>query len=207
MRTILTIIFLVASVTSLIAGCTIVPIDEEGNPIGVGETFNADKYVEGIWESRVIPTFREESLPIEEIIQALDKDPQEARQKYGKQRAVGGPFTFMVRGIGQVVDTTPSGLLVDLPPYDGVPDLMLKTGPVFTGTEVRDALDFIKFKDFRDVTQYFAVANKLNERVRNLVVSEIDKSTIIGKTVEFYGAFSLKESNEIILIPVILEIR
>jgi predicted lipoprotein len=182
-------------------------LDEEGNLIGVGEVFNAERYVDGIWETNVLPAFQENALPIDDLIQAIEEDPQAARQKYGRQLAVGGPFTFMVEGEGQVVAVEGPNLMLDLSPYDGKADMAVRLGPVFTGTEVRDALDFIKFKDFRDVTEYFSVANELNKRVRNDVVSKVDKATAVGKTVVFVGAFGLKDKNDIVVVPVILEVR
>jgi len=197
----------VCLIASLLAACTVVPIDEEGNLIGVDEVFDAESLVDEIWQPKVIPAFQENSIPIEEILSMLGKDPQTAREKFGKQTAVGGPFTFMVKGEGKVISLEASSLQVDLLPYDGKADVAVKIGPVFTGTEVRDALDFIKFKDFRDVTQFFAVANELNKKVRNDVVTVVDKETIAGKTIAFHGAFGLKEKNEVVIIPVILEVK
>ena len=191
----------------LLAACTVVPLDEEGNLIGVGEVFNAESYVDGIWETQVLPAFQEKAVPIDELIQAIQEHPQEARQTYGRQVDVGGPYTFMTEGEGRVVAMDGPNLMLDLSPYDGKADLAVRLGPVFTGTEVRDALDFIKFKDFREVTEYFAVANELNKRVRNDVVSKVDKATAVGKSIEFVGAFDLKDDNDIVVVPVILEVR
>ncbi|MCX8062076.1 MAG: DUF2291 domain-containing protein [Anaerolineales bacterium] len=202
----ISVLLLILAIPLLFA-CTVVPIDEKGNPIGVGDMFDAASLVAQIWDTQVIPTFKEKSLPIEQIIDALEKDPQKAREQYGRQAAVGGPYTFMVKGEGKVIDIEASNLLVDLNPYDGREDLFINIGPVYTGTEVRDALDFIRFKDFRDITQYAAVAKELNKKVREEVVSIVDRDNIIGKTIVFFGAFGLKETNKIILIPVILEIR
>lgn len=191
----------------ILSSCTVVPIDDEGNLVGLEEAFDAESQVGEIWESKVIPAFQEESVPIEEILSILAKDPQEAREKFGRQAAVGGPYTFMTKGEGNVIGIEASNLLVDLPPFDDKEDIAIKIGPVFTGTEVRDALDFIKFKDYRDVTQYFAIANELNKKVRNEIVNVVDKSTIVGKTISFYGAFGLKEKNDVVVIPVILDIQ
>lgn len=197
----------VCLIVPLLAACTVVPIDEDGNLIGVGEVFDAESLVNEIWQPKVIPAFQENSIPIEEILLMLERDPQAAREKYGKQTAVGGQFTFMTKGEGKVISLESSSLQIDLLPYDGKADVAVKIGPVFTGTEVRDALDFIKFKDFRDVTQFFAVANELNKKVRNEVVTVVDKETIAGKTIAFHGAFGLKEKDDVVIIPVILEVK
>jgi len=194
-------------ILTLLAACTVVPIDEEGNLIGVGEVFDAETLVDEIWEAQVIPAFQRNAVPIEQILSMLEKDPQAAREKFGRQAAVGGPFTFMAKGEGKVIELETSLLQIDLPPYDGISEVAIKIGPVFTGTEVRDALDFIQFKDFRDVTQFFAVANELNKKVRSEVVVVIDKNGIVGKTIAFHGAFGLKEKTEVVIIPVILEIK
>lgn len=194
-------------ILTLLAACTVVPIDEEGNLIGVGEVFDAETLVDEIWEAQVIPAFQENAIPIEEILVMLENDPQAAREEFGRQAAVGGPFTFMTKGEGRVIELEASLLQIDLPPYDGNSELAIKIGPVFTGTELRDALDFIQFKDFRDVTQFFAVANELNKKVRNEVVVVVDRDAIVGKTIAFHGAFGLKDKTEVIIIPVILEVK
>ncbi len=194
-------------IMALLAACTVVPIDKDGNLIGVGEVFDAETLVDEIWGTQVIPAFQEKSIPIEEILLMLEKDPQAAREEFGKQAAVGGPFTFMAKGEGKVIELEASLLQIDLSPYDGTSEVAIKIGPVFTGTEVRDALDFIQFKDFRDVTQFFAVANELNKKVRNEVVIAVDKESIVGRTIVFHGAFGLKDKTEVIIIPVILEVK
>ncbi len=99
-----------------------------------------------------------------------------------------------------------SNMLVDLAPFDGEKDVAVRLGPAFTGTEIRDSLEFIRFNDFKNVLEYADVSNQLNARVRSTVVNLIDKETVAGKQIAFYGAFALKDPNNIVIIPVILEV-
>jgi predicted lipoprotein len=39
------------------------------------------------------------------------------------------------------------------------------------------------------------------------VVNQIDKETITGKEIAFYGAFALKDPSNIVIIPVVLTVE
>lgn len=189
-------------------GYTIRPIDAQWQPRAAGETeFNAVAYVDGIWESRVVPTVLEKALDVSGLLSELRADRESAQARYGRQAATGGPYSFMARGEGKVTAVQSGSLLLDLPPYDGQPDIQVRIGPAFTGTALRDAVGFIDFGEFRNVLEYADVSNELNARVRNTVVHTIDRAAIAGREVAFAGAFTLQDLNQIVIVPVKLDVR
>lgn len=189
-----------------LSGCKVVQLDEEGNPIGVSDKFDAVAYVDGIWESQVIPTVQEKAVDLPTLLSAIDEDTEAAQSQHGRQAASGSAFNFITKGEGKVLAVESSNLLVDLAPFDGEKDVAVRLGPAFIGTEIRDSLEFIRFNDFKNVLEYADVSTELNTRVRNTVVNDIDKETIVGKEIAFSGAFALKDRENIVIIPVLLEI-
>jgi predicted lipoprotein len=81
-------------------------------------------------------------------------------------------------------------------------------------TSVRDAVGFIKFGDFREQTEFGKVARELNQRVIQDVLDGLDRENLAGKSVSFYGAFTIRTFNapgdidvsEIVVAPVQLEV-
>lgn len=205
-RVMLVIAAVVFVVIFIRSGYTIVYLDEAGKPIGLAAEFDAVVYVDSIWDSEVIPTVRDRAVELSVLMQALADNADAAKEQYGRQDAAAGPYYFLARGEGRVLIVEADNMLVDLLPYDGEADVSVRLGPAFTGTEIRDALAFIRFNDFKNVLEYAAVSNQLNARVRNTVVSEIDKDTIAGKEITFAGAFALRDSDAIVVIPVMLEV-
>jgi predicted lipoprotein len=207
-RGILIVSVLVLLVLMFYDSYTIVHLDEEGKPIGLSGEFDPAVYVDSIWESRVIPTIQEEAVELPVLIEAIETDPEAAKEQYGRQDATAGPYNFLTEGSGRVTVVESGNMLVDLAPYDGDPEVAVRLGPAFTGTEIRDALEFIRFGDFKNVLEYADVSNELNAHVRNLVVNDINKDAIAGQEISFYGAFALRDnSDDIVIIPVVLEVE
>lgn len=189
-----------------LSGCKVVQLDEAGKPIGIGDEFDAAAYVDGIWESQVIPAVQGQAVDLATLLAAVDADSEAAETQYGRQVAAGSSYNFIVKGEGKVLAVDGSNMLVDLAPFDGQKDVAVRLGPAFTGTEIRDSLEFIRFNDFKNVLEYAGVSTELNTRVRTTVVNDIDKETVAGKEVAFSGAFALKDRGNIVIVPVILEV-
>ena len=189
------------------SGCKVVQLDEAGKPTGTNETFDPVAYVDGIWDSSVVPTIQESATDLPTLLSAIEENAEAAKELYGHQAASESSYNFIVTGAGQVLAVESGNMLVDLAPFDGEAEVAVRLGPAFTGTELRDSLDFIRFGDFKNVLEYADVSNQLNARVRTTVVNDINKETVVGKQITFYGAFALKDANDIVIVPVILELE
>ena len=78
-------------------------------------------------------------------------------------------------------------------------------GPPFTGTEIRDSVGFIEFSSFTNVLEYGAVGGELNTQVRKRIGDNINLEGIEGSTISYYGALTLHDTDDIVVVPVMLE--
>jgi predicted lipoprotein len=183
------------------------PIDED---TVAKAGFNALAYVDGIWDLQLIPTIRQEAVDYQTILAAIDKDKDAAIKQYG-HRSGTGSYSFMVKGEAKAVsvDTkSRAGILnIEFAPYDGSAPAKIGIGPVIAGNAVRDAVGFIQFNDFTNQLDFADVTKELNKRVSTVVVKQVDMATISGKTISFYGAFTLDDRAKIVITPVILEAK
>ena len=75
-------------------------------------------------------------------------------------------------------------------------------------------MGFIKFGDFREQTEYGKVGRELNKRVVAETLADLDTENLLGKSVSFYGAFTVRTQNipgdidlsEIVVTPIQLEV-
>jgi predicted lipoprotein len=206
----------------LIGACTVVKIEEDDSEGGdqyatwkkTGTGFQANEYVEAVWDERILPAYEEESVDYAEVLAGLRADRQGAIEKYGLARETGEPFfVFKVRGTCRVVeydDSSRNGVIrVDMEPADGSVDATLQVGPVIRGTAIRDSMEFIRFTDVGNQLQFAALANELNARVQKDSVEPLDLPSIVGKRISFLGAFRLQEAQaleEIVVTPVKIDL-
>ena len=73
--------------------------------------------------------------------------------------------------------------------------------PVVAGTAIRDGVGFISFGDFTNQIDYAEAANQINAKVKTDVIAKVDLTSVQGKKVEFYGAFSALSPGTIFLVP------
>lgn len=206
-----------------LSGCVLATVrtldeDEEANA-----GFNPDTYVEEIWESQVLPTYREQAQDFATVLAALHDDQEAAIAAHG-HRSGTGAYSFMVRGTGTLLtfDTSSrSGVAtVDLDPPDGMADIALAIGPLIKVSQrasVRDAVGFISYGNFVNQQEFAGVANAMGERITAMLadrlgaespeaISDLDPALLEGKKIAFIGAFSLDDINNVIVVPVEIEV-
>lgn len=200
----------------LLSGCTIAtirPLDPTtGKPI-IGDEdqqFNAANYVASIWDTQVIPLLQSDANDLGTVIDALQKDQSAASANYGRREG-SQPFSFMVKGTGKILEVnleSRAGLaLIDLN-EDGKADASIAVGPVIRGTAVRDSLPFIQFNQFTNQMEYASVSNEMHLLINRTVLTPIgDMTTLEGKNVTFFGAFTLGDVNTIIVTPAMLSVN
>src|SRR5687767_4817074 len=97
------------STLTLLAGCVLMPLagckivrNKDKKKSGAG-AFDADAYVEGIWDSKVTPLVRDKATEIAAVLDALAKDPDAAGTQFGNRaEAEGAQWNFIVKGKGKV---------------------------------------------------------------------------------------------------------
>ena len=142
-----TICCLLAILFMGLSACTIVPI-EEIEQIQASEAFDPTTYVEGIWESQVVPVIVENAKNLPEVLEALEADLDEAGETYATVSA-SGAFNFVVQGQGTItsVDTESRNgtAVVTVDGYSGPVQVIIQVGPLIRGDSIRDGTGFIEF--------------------------------------------------------------
>jgi predicted lipoprotein len=208
----------VAVCASLFGACTVVKLGEEDGDDGdeystwtkTGTGFDADEYVEEIWDEQLIPYYEESAVDYETLLAALRENRAAAIEQYGLLRDSGEPAAvFKVRGTVVVIefdDTSRNGVFrADFEPADGIADVTMQVGPVIRGTVMRDSADFISFTDVGNQLQFAALASELNSRMMADSVEPLDLENIAGTRIDYLGTFKLTEDNtldEIVITPV-----
>jgi predicted lipoprotein len=99
--------------------------------------------------------------------------------------------------------------------YTGPIKVKFYIGPRIPSDEssVRDAVGFINFGDFREQTEYGKVGLEINKHSMSQVDLPPDKDSLQGKTISFYGAFTIRTFNltkidmkEIKIVPIQIDI-
>ena len=218
--TALAVLVLVA--LSINFGFTVVTI-EEASQLVQNETFDPVTYVDGIWDSRILPTFESKAVDLSKILGELEPDEKGLVSKesligvtkhYGLI-TVGEAHVYMVRASGKIAavntETSLGTIEVLIDGYPGPIKVSLYSGPRIPSDEssVRDAVGFISFGDFKEQTEYGKVGSEINKRVLSDVLATLDKEQLIGKTITFTGAYNIRTFNmveidlkEIKIVPV-----
>jgi predicted lipoprotein len=78
---------------------------------------------------------------------------------------------------------------------------------------VRDAVGFISFGDFKEQTEYGKASTEINKRILATVLGDVDRENLVGKTISFKGAFTIRTFNllqidvtNINIVPVEIEL-
>jgi len=189
--------------------------------------FDEVAYVDEIWESKIIPTILEEANELSVVLKDMVPDEDGFMQKeelipiakeYGLI-TVGEAHAYMVKGTGEVtnVDTESSTGTIELSldGYTGPVKVILYIGPriPFDESAVRDSVGFITFGDFREQTEYGKVGTEINKRCLELIGLSSNADSLQGKTISFYGAFTIRtfnlviiEMKEIYIVPIQIDV-
>ena len=207
-------------------GFTVVTIEEAENTVQ-SEAFDPVVYVDGIWESQLIPAFNDKAVELSKILSEIEpaadgtapKDDLIAIANQYGLITVGEAHVYMVKGTGKIVSVNAETSLgtaeVMLDGYDGPIKVQLYIGTRIPSdeTSVRDSVGFISFGDFKEQTEYGKANTEINKRVLSTVLGDIDRENLVGKTISFTGAFTIRTFNllninvtKINIVPVEIEI-
>ena len=207
-------------------GFTVVSI-QQVEELKLSEKFDPKAFVDGIWESKLIPTIKEKAVDLSVVLGKMKSNDSgftsidsliPITNNYGLI-TVGEAHVYIVKGQGKVVDvntkTSIGTLELLLDGYTGPIKIKFYIGPRIPSDEssVRDAVGFINFGDFREQTEYGKVRLEINKRSMSQVDLPPDKDTLQGKTISFYGVFTIRTFNltkidmeEIKIVPIQIDI-
>lgn len=187
-------------------------------------TFDPVAYVDGIWESQLVPTVAEQSVELPTVLTAFEVGADgtadkaqltEVAEQFGSI-TVGEAHVYLVTGTGRVDSIDEKGVLtLSLDGYDGPIAVTMYMGQRIPSdeTSVRDAVGFIEFGDFKEQTEYGKVASEINKRIVTDVIGTVDTTSLTGSTVSFTGAFGIRTFNlvsidlsAVTIVPVTVEV-
>ncbi|OGO64489.1 MAG: hypothetical protein A2030_11700 [Chloroflexi bacterium RBG_19FT_COMBO_50_10] len=207
-------------------GFTVVKIEDVEKAVQ-SEAFDPVAYVDGIWASKMLPAFSEKAVELPNILSEMKLDSNGIASKEGLIDianqygliTVGEAHVYIVKGSGTVInvntETSLGTVEVALNGYNGPIKVRLYVGTRIPSdeTSVRDAVGFITFGDFKEQTEYGKVNSEINKRILSEVLGTVDRNSLIGKTISFTGAFSIRTFNliqidlkEIRIVPVEIEL-
>lgn len=206
---------------------TVVPIAEVEQQ-KIDEAFDPVKYVDGLWDSEIIPTINAKAVNLTDVLAAMKPDAQgiagkddliKVANQYGLI-TVGEAHVYLIKGEAKVVsvDTKTSLGVMEIQPigYDGPIKVLVYLGPRIPSdeTSVRDGVGFIDFGDFKEQTEFGKVGSEINKRVINQAYPSVDKDQLVGKTIAFTGAMTIRTFNlvnidltKITIVPVKVEVK
>jgi predicted lipoprotein len=175
-------------------------------------TFDPKEYADKIWEPVVVPRVESVSVDFHTLLAALQSDETAASKTYGfRLLEEGNLFNFAVKGTVKIlkIDTTSMNgtASLDFAPFDGREDCLLSIGPIFRGTTLRDIQNTLSLNDVGNQVEFARLGRELNNKVRDIVLADIDFSQRIGAEAELLGAFTYTGKGSVIeIIPVRLNL-
>ncbi len=192
-------------VVALLFGFTVVSTEEEA---ALTIEFDPVVYVEDNWEM-VKTAIVEDAVPLADVLNEIEPGPDgkiatedltPIAEAMGRI-TTGEAHVYSVTGSGTVTDvdieSSKGSIGIDLDGFDGPIQVRAWIGTRIPSdvTSIRDVTGFIEFNDFSDQTQYGKVAKELNQKVVS-ALEDLDKENLLGKSVDFTGAFTLRTFNQ-----------
>lgn len=206
------LLVLVVMVVSLMTGCVkVVKIGDEASVTGNVE-FNAGDNVADFWESLALPELTGKAVPLKDFLTEANGDLKSLADKYGKySMGDSGELTYTVKGsatVKEVMTEKKAGyMVVALDDYNGTEEIRLQIGTVFKGSAVRDALEFVKFGDYKNQEEYAAVSQSIHEVIQTTIIDQVDVASLVGKQIEFTGCFTVDKNELLLITPVVLTVK
>lgn len=191
----------VAVVVAMAANTKVVKIgsEQDAQEQGFSATTYGEKTYPGI--KNYVETHAVEAV---ELANALKVNQQEAVKKY----ATGATLPVLpVRFSGSVGEGKSGIFSLNI---EGLPQeqkVRLQTGPVLTGTELRDVTGKIQFGDFTNQIEYQNAGAAINQALKASLLDKLDRATLSGKHIEGVGVFRLLTPNTWLVTPVSLEVK
>lgn len=196
-----------ALVALSLSACTVVSIDEDRQARErQSDGFDAGKYVNEIWSAKVAPAFGDKAPALGDVMAEAATGLDAAGKHYGRQAGEGSPWTFVAQGDGTVtaVDraSRAGSVTLRIDTKAGPKEVQLQTGPVVSGSAVRDSQAYITFNDFTNQIAYANVSREMNRKAMADTSGAL-AALKVGDKVHVSGAFAIAKADQPVrIIPV-----
>ncbi len=192
-------------------GCVkVVKIGEEGALTGNVE-FNASDNVSDMWDAAVA-NIEEKAVELPTFLTEANGDLSSLVDQYGKySMGTSGTISYAVKGTGVVEEVNQEKkagyMTVKLDGYEGSEVIKIQIGSIYKGSSTRDTLDIVNFGDYTNQQDWAAVSQELHTMIDTDVIQPADPASLVGKTIDFTGTFSVEGNDELLITVVRLETK
>lgn len=165
--------------------------------------FSAERYGENTFP-KIKSYVESHSVDAVELANALKANQQEAVKKYATSTTLP---VFPIRFTGTLGEGKSGIFTLNIEGLEEGVKVRLQTGPVLTGTELRDVSGNIQFGDFTNQIEYQNAGMAINQALKVSLLDKLDQATLAGKHAEGVGVFRLLTPNNWLVTPVILEVK
>lgn len=193
-----------ASLMLTVAGCKVLPAEEVAAiRARDGGGFDVNRFVAERWPGDAGRELRARAIPLAALRGPMDQ----LGSRHGNRAGEGSPWTFVVRGEGVVRGLDRESPRGRLEVETATGPVTIQTGPVVSGSTIRDALPSIAFDDFPDQISFAEAGMALTDRALadlRPVLTRLEA----GDRVSFLGTASIAgDGSPVLLTPVELTVR
>lgn len=193
------LILLIAFSTTYVSGADVNLLDK-----GVKAKADSAAFANEYYDAKIVPYILENAYDLKELDTAILLDPQAAGAKYGKRDGDNAAYSVATKFTAVAGELKGDLLVLEV---EGIETpVYLQIGPALNGTAIRDVSGLVNFGMFDNQLAYQDAGTKLNDKVRDNVLSKVDKTTLTGKTLNITGAFSLFNPKQYMIVPIALEV-
>ncbi|MBO8416623.1 MAG: DUF2291 domain-containing protein [Proteobacteria bacterium] len=191
---------------------TVVPEGQEAALTGE-VVFDPTVNAQNFWKEHHNTYFAENAVDLATLVQEANGDFTSVASKYGHySMGDSGELSFIVKGSGTidvVKNKLRSGYLGFTP--DGVDttgvSYRLQIGPVFKNSAVRDTINLISYRDYKNQIEWAQVSVAFHDLILKEVLQPLNFDGAEGKKVEFIGCFTVTRPSQVLITPVSLTIK
>lgn len=168
------------------------------------QKFDAKTYTAALWKNKM-PAVIVSAMDFDQLLLAIEKDPQQAFEKNTHALAIGNYRYAMIKMSGIVIAVNEDDFVIETVLGGNKKQLRVTTEFIY-GSAVRDASGLIDIKDFTNASDLNAIAESFNETIKKTVVQPFKKSLVTGLKIELIAAVELNKENmvldQLVLLPV-----
>ncbi|WP_347304055.1 DUF2291 domain-containing protein [Croceibacterium sp. TMG7-5b_MA50] len=169
-----------------LAGCTVVPLDEVAAVRARDSgAFDLARFMAETWPTRVEQELGARAIPLDRLGGPLD----ELGESRGNRAGEGSPWTFAVRGTGVVRRIDRDGPRGRMEVQAASGPVLIQTGPVVSGSTIRDAMPSITFDGFPDQISFAKAGMALTDAALQRLEPTLSR-VAVGDRVTFVGTVS-----------------
>ena len=193
------LIVLIGFSTTYVSGADVNLLDK-----GVKAKADSAAFANEYYDAKIVPYIMANAHDLKELDAAIQADPNAAGAKYGKRDGDNAAYSVATKFTAVAGELKGDLLVLEVEGIETV--VYLQAGPALNGTAIRDVSGLVNFGMFDNQLAYQDAGTKLNDKVRDNVLSKIDKTALTGKTLTITGAFSLFNPKQYMIVPIAIEV-